>query len=275
MIKISIIVPIYNVETYLRKCLDSLVNQTLADIEIICIDDGSTDNSSAILQEYAIYDNRVKIITQNNFGVSNARNKGLRLAKGEYIGFCDPDDWVEADFYEKLYNYAIQYNADIAATNIIKVRKNKKQKFFTFKNTTICEDYKEKLKTCDIPDYSYIWNKIYKTRPIKESNLLFEEGKVYEDIRFSVQVFALLNRLVTVPDTNYYYFSRPNSIIHNRQNDKDSVSAMEFVKIFFETHDVPFSEYVTTTKTYEILKFIHLKIKKRGKNLKIRIDKGW
>jgi len=275
MIKISVIVPVYNVETYLRKCLDSLVNQTLADIEIICTDDGSTDNSPAILQEYAAIDNRVKIITQNNFGVSNARNNGLKLAEGEYIGFCDPDDRVEADFYEKLYNYATQYNADIAAANIIKVKKNKLKKFFTFKNTTICEDYKEKLKICDIPDYSYIWNKIYKRKPIIENNLLFEEGKVYEDIRFSVQVLALLNRLVTVPDTTYYYLSRPGSIVHNRQNDEDSVSAMEFVKEFFEAHDIPFNEYVTTTKTYEILKIIHLKIKKRGKNVKIRIGKGW
>ena len=275
MVKISIIVPVYNVEEYLGKCLDKLINQTLRDIEIICIDDGSTDNSPAILKEYASIDARIKIITQCNSGVSSARNNGLKLVRGEYIGFCDPDDWVDTDFYEKLYITATQYNADIVTANIIKVRKNKLQKFFTFKNTTVSEDYKEKLKICDVPDYSYIWNKIYKTKPLKESNLLFEEGKVYEDIRFSVQALALLKRLVTVPDTNYYYLSRPGSIIHNRQNDKDSVSAMEFVKEFFETHNVPFEEQVTTTRIYKISKFIHVKLKRRGKNFKIRIDKGW
>lgn len=275
MVKISIIIPVYNVEEYLGKCLDKLINQTLRDIEIICIDDGSTDNSPAILKEYASIDARIKIITQCNSGVSSARNNGLKLVRGEYIGFCDPDDWVDTDFYEKLYITATQYNADIVTANIIKVRKNKLQKFFTFKNTTVSEDYKEKLKICDVPDYSYIWNKIYKTKPLKESNLLFEEGKVYEDIRFSVQALALLKRLVTVPDTNYYYLSRPGSIIHNRQNDKDSVSAMEFVKEFFETHNVPFEEQVTTTRIYKISKFIHVKLKRRGKNFKIRIDKGW
>lgn len=275
MIKVSIIVPVYNVEQYLRKCLDSLINQTLKDIEIICINDGSTDNSRVILQEYAMKDNRIKVRSQENAGVSNARNNGLKIAKGEYIGFCDSDDWIEANFYEKLYNSATKYNADIAATNIIKVRKNKFRKFLSFNSTGIYEDFKEKLEICDIPDYSYIMNKIYKTLPLKESKLLFEEGRTYEDMIFSVQILLYLKRLVTVPDTNYYYLSRNNSIVHTRENDRDSESAMKFVKDFLKSHNLPVNYMLTTTKTIKFFKLFQIKIKTRGKNFKIRINKGW
>ena len=103
-IKVSVIVPVYNCEKYLKKCLDSLVNQTLKDIEIICVNDGSTDNSGRILEEYT--DSRIKIITKENGGLSSARNAGIAVAKGEYLGFVDSDDWVDLDFYEKLYNTA-------------------------------------------------------------------------------------------------------------------------------------------------------------------------
>lgn len=275
MVKVSVIVPVYNVEEYLRKCLDSLTNQTLSDIEIICINDGSTDNSAVILQEYANKDNRIKVITQENAGVSNARNNGLKIAKGEYIGFCDSDDYVDLDFYEILYTSAIKYSADIAAADIIKIRKNKFKKFLSFKDTVVCETYREKLKICDVPDYSYVWNKIYRTEALKESKLLFEEGKTYEDMIFSVQILLHLKWLVTVPDTNYYYMSRKSSIVHNRANDKDSESAMEFIKNFLKSQNLPFNDMVTTTKTHNFLKFFQIKIKTRGKKFKFRIDKGW
>lgn len=105
-IKISVIVPVFNAEKYLKMCLNSLVSQTLKNIEIICIDDGSTDNSLAILDKFKSKDNRIKIIKQKNYGVSMARNNGISEAQGEYIGFVDADDWVDKDFFEKLYNAA-------------------------------------------------------------------------------------------------------------------------------------------------------------------------
>lgn len=114
MIKVSIIVPIYNVEKYLKRCLDSLVNQTLNDIEIICINDGSTDGSLEILNEYGRRDDRIVIINQENSGLSATRNKGIDIAKGQFIGFVDSDDWVSKDYFEKLYNSAIQNEAEIA-----------------------------------------------------------------------------------------------------------------------------------------------------------------
>lgn len=107
-IKVSVIVPVYNVEKYLRECLNSLVNQTLKEIEIICINDGSEDSSLEILNEYASKDSRFVIINQENSGQSVARNKGLDVAKGEYIGFVDSDDWVDLNFFENLYSEAVK-----------------------------------------------------------------------------------------------------------------------------------------------------------------------
>ena len=119
MIGVSIIVPVYNTEEYLQKCLDSLTNQTLKNIEIICVNDGSTDNSLKILQDNAIKDDRIKIINQENKKQGAARNAGMQIATGEYIGFVDSDDWVDFDFYEKLYSAAKKHNFDIAlGTNV-------------------------------------------------------------------------------------------------------------------------------------------------------------
>ena len=122
MPKISVIIPVYNVERFLKKCLESVINQTLSDLEIICINDGSTDKSLSILNSFAQKDNRIIVINQDNQGQSCARNAGLSIATGKYIGFVDSDDWIDLDFYEKLYNTAKKYNADIAAAGIKRLR---------------------------------------------------------------------------------------------------------------------------------------------------------
>ena len=134
-IKVSIIIPVYNVERYLPKCLDSVINQTLRDIEIICIDDCSTDGSYEILQEYASKDDRIIVLKQEtNQGQGVARNRGIDIAKGEYIGFVDPDDWIELDMYEKMYNQAKNLNSEIVICNINRYneesKKTKKAQFF-------------------------------------------------------------------------------------------------------------------------------------------------
>ena len=123
---ISVIVPIYNVEPYLGECLDSLCGQTLRNIEIIGVDDGSTDGSGALLDEYAAKDKRIIAVHQKNAGVSAARNAGMRLARGEYLAFVDGDDWMDADFLQKLYTMAQEYGADIAAGGIMLYEDGKK-----------------------------------------------------------------------------------------------------------------------------------------------------
>lgn len=111
--KVSIVVPIYNVEAYLSRCLDSILSQTLQDIEVIAVNDGSTDASGEILDQYASKDTRIIVIHKKNGGVSAARNDGIQLVKGEYIGFVDPDDWIDHDMYEALYHSAVEEKADI------------------------------------------------------------------------------------------------------------------------------------------------------------------
>ena len=133
-IKVSVIIPVYNVELYLLKCLDSLKNQSLKEIEIICINDGSTDSSGKILDEYLKKDNRIQVINKINEGQGIARNIGIDIAKGEYIGFVDPDDWINAKKKKKMYNQAKNINSDIVICDYSKHFENSNkttvQKFF-------------------------------------------------------------------------------------------------------------------------------------------------
>ena len=185
MVKVSIIVPVFNVEQFLGKCLDSLVNQTLKDIEIICVNDGSTDNSLEILNNYAKQDLRIKIINKKNSGLSTARNTGMKIAQGKYIGFVDSDDWVDLDFYEKLYNSAIKNNADIAVSEIYEVHWNRKFYKQKFEKEKCIENIEEKFYTLNIPEYSYVWNKIYKRTKIEKYNFQFIPNLYYEDRVFT------------------------------------------------------------------------------------------
>ena len=154
-IKVSIIVPVYNTEKYLPKCLSSLISQSLPEIEIITIDDGSTDNSYQILLEYAQKDSRIKVLQQENSKQGAARNRGVEIAQGEYIGFVDSDDWIDSDFFEKLYNAAVEKSSDIAVASILK-HKGSYQKFnveypVVLRGTTtnskfrLCEDRKKRF----------------------------------------------------------------------------------------------------------------------------------
>ena len=124
--KISVIVPVYNGEEFLSQCLDSILAQTLQDIEILCVNDGSTDNSLKILKGYAKKDKRIQIINQKNQGLSASRNNAMKIAKGEYLSFVDADDYINKQFLEELYNSAIKENADIALGNIIRVENGEK-----------------------------------------------------------------------------------------------------------------------------------------------------
>lgn len=128
--KVSIIIPVYNTEKYLSRCLNSLVKQTLHDIEIICINDGSEDNSLSILENYASSDERIVLIDQKNQGQSVARNRGIEIARGKYIGFVDSDDWVDDNYFEKLYCAAENNNCDIAVAGIIRLSKFNKKNLF-------------------------------------------------------------------------------------------------------------------------------------------------
>lgn len=267
MAKVSIIVPVYNVEKYLRKCLDSLINQTLKEIEIICVNDGSKDNSPKILEEYAKKDNRIIVINQENAGLSVARNSGIDIAKGEYIGFVDSDDWVDLDFFEKLYYSATSNDTDIAVGGIIRVTGIKKKKFLNFEKETITDNTNLKFELCDVPEKSYVWNKIYKTEKLKGIGLEFEKGIFYEDCIFTPQALFYLGKIVTVPNIYYYYLRRGNSTVKQRSEkaNADSVYAHKKANDFIKEHNIDISSHEPKTYRFKIFGVTIFKIRQIGK----------
>ena len=232
MVKVSIIVPVYNVEKYLSKCLDSLINQTLKDIEIICVNDGSGDNSLDILKNFAQKDSRIKIIDKQNEGVAIARNIALEQSTGEYIGFVDSDDYIDLDYFEKLYNTATKNSSDIAVTSILKHKKYFDKYNVGYSEEQVAENIQEKIKLCGDKKhfFFYAWNKIYKTDLIKNNKIKFSEGQIYEDVMFAMNALYFSNKVVSVPNTKYHYVERNNSLV--KYKDKTGKKAEDLIKAY-------------------------------------------
>lgn len=257
MIKISIIVPVYNVEKYLSRCLDNLINQTLKDIEIICVNDGSKDSSAEILETYAQKDKRIVILNQENAGLSVARNNGMDIAKGEYIGFVDSDDWVDLDFFEKLYNTAIKYDCEIAVADFIREHPTKKIKRLNLTEEKVYKTTEEKYLVCKTYREGCVWNKIYKTEFLKSINLKFVAGMYYEDRDFTARSLHFSKKLVTVPNTYYRYFVNPKSIVKkglNKIQNEHYILVRQQVLQFIKEQgiNVPDGLYKAETYRYKI-----------------------
>ena len=212
--KVSVILPVYNVSKYLDRCLTSLRNQTLSDIEIICVDDGSNDDSLEICKKYADIDRRFKVIHQSNQGQGVARNSGIEQAAGNYIAFVDPDDWVNEGMYEILYNKAIQENCDIVQCNYQIIKPS-----FT-KIISLKDDYKIKKISGTWKDLInksfsdlclYSVNKIYKSDLIKKYNLKFAPLRISEEHQFVIPAMLKANKIYNVPNVLYYYEIREKS----------------------------------------------------------------
>ena len=210
MVKISVIIPVYNVEKYLKRCLDSVLSQTLREIEIICVNDGSTDNSIQILKEYG---SKIKVINQENQGLSVARNIGLKEAKGEFVAFLDSDDFVDNNFYEELYSNAIKYNAEVACASILRVNEKKQKYILKYDNVMVSQNIQEAFNLADCPTSNFVWNKIYKKSLLDEYKISFVAGMIYEDMCFTPDVLEVVNRVISVPNTNYYYWKHKGTLI--------------------------------------------------------------
>ena len=213
MIKVSIVVPVYNVEKYLAKCLDSLINQTLKEIEIICINDGSRDKSLSILREYSNKDSRIVVIDKENEGQAIARNIGIERASGEYLGFVDSDDWVDLDYFEKLYNSAKKYNADIACAGYKRAKKNKSSIRKSYEAELLCKNINDKVRLDNVPADNYIWNKIYKRKVWLDKKIKFDSGRYFEDIALVIKILHQFGDMIIVSDTYYNYRLNPNSTV--------------------------------------------------------------
>ena len=212
--KISVIVPVYNVEKYLEKCIWSIINQTYSNLEIILIDDGSTDNSGKICDEFLEHDNRIKVVHKKNGGLSSARNAGLDIATGEYIGFVDSDDWIDVNMYDNLFKVAKQENSDIIECNFQKVYDGKEEEVKIY-NSFVINSFNniEALKQHLNGKYFYrcVWNKLY--RRILFKDIRFPEGKVAEDLFTTHQVFYKAKIVSHVNFVGYYYYMRCDGIM--------------------------------------------------------------
>ncbi|MBR3627660.1 MAG: glycosyltransferase, partial [Elusimicrobia bacterium] len=217
--KVSVIIPIYNVEKYLKQCLDSVINQTFKDIEIICINDSSTDKSLQIIKEYQQKDNRIILIDlKENKGVSNARNEGLKIAKCKYITFVDPDDWTDKDYVKTLYDNMIKYDYDIIGIGFYifnkQIKEYKYPKFCYDTDFSLLEN-KQKLLTLRL--IWSLWAKIYKRDFIIKNNIVFE-SRIMGDITFNYEAILSARNIKFIDKANYFYrVYRTNSITLNKK----------------------------------------------------------
>ena len=238
---ISVIVPIYKVEDYLPKCIDSILNQTYKDLEIILVDDGSPDNCGKICDEYAKQDKRIRVIHKENGGLSSARNAGIEAAKGDYIGFVDSDDYISMDMYEKMVVSIETENADVSVCCFKYVNEDGSAfetsvKPFEKYEVLSKEQAIDKITTLDryYTHFATAVNKLYRRAVIED--LKFEEGRVHEDEFIAHLVYFNCSKIVIMPDELYYYVQRSGSIMNSSYSPKrlDAVRAYykryEFLK---------------------------------------------
>ena len=235
---VSVIVPVYNVEKYLGRCLDSLVMQTLEDIEIVVVNDGSPDDSQSIIDEYVRkHDNVVSYIKENG-GLGDARNYGLERANGEYIGFIDSDDWAEPDMYEKMYAKAKDDDCDLVVCDLIYTFEDNSKEDYTVAG--IRNDLNPDNKKAGFMSPLFAWNKLYKRELLLDNGLRYPTGLWYEDIPVTLPCFALSNRTGYVNEAFVHYVQRESSIMGNRTNKKfyDIFTVLDRVYSFFKDHDL-------------------------------------
>jgi hypothetical protein len=206
MTKVSVIVPIYNIEAYLEKCIKSLLKQTLKDIEIILVNDCSTDNSQSIIDKYVKKDKRVKAyINEKNSGLSFTRNHGMKYAKGEYLSFIDGDDYIEPDMLEKMYDKAKEEDADIVECDFVLDFPNKK----IINRSKLDENIIVSIRVA-------AWNKLYRRKLVEKLKLEFPVGLLYEDVVFCYKIIPFANKISYVPEPFYHYIQRPQSLINTK-----------------------------------------------------------
>lgn len=216
-IKVSVVIPVYNAKDYLQDCINSLLNQTLQDCEYIFVNDGSTDNSCEIIEDYQKKDDRIVLINQENKGIGEARNTGIKIAQGEYLGFLDNDDFFKSDFLEALYNTASRNDLDILISKTILGRDNKfiiKENGFEtnliFDNVFIQQNIIPNLLRTE--DLFAVWNKIYKLNFIKRNGISFPGNRIIEeDNMFNIQAFNKAQKVLFTNYAGYYYREVANS----------------------------------------------------------------
>lgn len=250
MKKISIIIPVYNTKDDIKKCILSIVNQTYSNLEIICIDDGSFDGTEKIIDELAASDSRIKLIHQKNAGESNARNTGLKMAAGDYITFCDCDDWIDVDMYSTLVDAIERYNCDMAAASWYKETQHESKVI-----TNHCEVVKDPFDRNQLLTYlymrdsyrgfAYMWDKLYKKEVLYRADgsmILFDENlKLGGDVLWLAEAALNCNKTIYIDRAFYHYNQRQQSGSHTKDTKKlrDWLKAYEMVLDIFTSQNIP------------------------------------
>ncbi len=211
---VSVIIPIYNSEKYLKKCIESVLNQTYSLLDVVLVDDGSIDKSGNICDHYASIDSRVSVIHQANSGVSEARNAGLKAAKGDYISWVDSDDWIETSMIEKMLESIIISNADMAVCGRCEHFRERSLIRNWDKQSVLTKSEAIKLLLLNNQMQNYLWDKLWRKEVF--DGVSFPKGKTYEDIAMMDVLFSKLRTVVCVPLVLYHYQQREGSIVDDR-----------------------------------------------------------
>ena len=244
MPKVSIVIPVYNVGEYLKTCLDSVVNQTLEDIEIICINDGSTDNSLSILEEFAKKDNRIKLISKPNSGYGHTMNLGFKESQGDYIGIIEPDDYVSLDMYETLFKSALKHDVDFIKADFCRFEGEGETIKFSYVNLSKDTSYYNRLITLqkEMESFNFVmntWSGIYKRDFIEEYKIQHNEspGASFQDNGFWFQTFSLATKIYFL--NKPFYLKRkdnPNSSVLSKEKVFAMCEEYEFIRKFLDNN---------------------------------------
>ena len=231
MPKVSVIVPVYNVEKYIEKCLDTLVIQTLEDIEIILVNDGSTDSSKEKIQAYINQYSNIKYLEKENGGLSSARNFGMKYASGEYIAFLDSDDYVEKNMYEDMYTVAKQNDSDMVECDFIWEYPNKRK----MDKGIIYNNKKEAIEKARV----VAWNKLIKREILEKEKIIFPEGLRYEDVEFFYKLVPYLNKISFVKKYLVHYVQREDSIANTQDiRTKEIFNVLDNVLLYYRKEEI-------------------------------------
>lgn len=260
-IKISIIIPVYNTSKYLKRCITSITNQSLKEIEIICVNDGSTDNSLEILKKYGKEDNRIKIINKKNEGPSKARNEALKIAKGKYCLNIDSDDWIEQEYLKEIYDRAEKDDLDITICDAIFDFVNDKKKNYILKDLNIGD---EEILSGDKyigiffknNFYGYTWNKLIKREIYVSNNILYPENIFYrEDVEVLLRLAYFSKKIGKLNRSYYHYIQWENNVV-NKVNEKkfyDLVNSFSNLERFYINHSSNIYNKIKRRKIFDML----------------------
>lgn len=265
MVEISVILPVYNSENYIKECLDSLLSQTFKDIEILCIDDGSTDGSLNILKDIEKTDSRITVITQENMGVAKTRNNGLNLVKGNYVYFMDSDDCLDKNAFKKLHDNITSNRSDFCIMKVIFVNGSEEYKFPAF-------DIDKELDKVNFNDFTFTyrdvkshvlndlfapWLKLYSAEFLKSNDdFTFPEIKSYSDAPFHVKTMLNASRISFVPEYLYYYRENDDSLVHSSSNTINFFRLSDIIEDYLVKNDF-IDEFTDEFAAFKIVKLVY------------------